>query len=82
MFKKILPTNNNKARKSQNSILQFMGKREIGQLSLFDLIIILSIADLMVLGIDGFDKDILYSIIPMIIVAVTFLVAGVVSVVL
>ena len=42
----------------------------IGQLSLFDLIIILSIADLMVLGIDGFDKDILYSIIPMIIVAV------------
>jgi len=28
MFKKILPTNNNKARKSQNSILQFVGKRE------------------------------------------------------
>ena len=51
-------------------LMKFMGKREIGQLSLFDLIIILSIADLMVLGIDGFDKDILYSIIPMIIVAV------------
>ena len=51
-------------------LMKFMGKREIGQLSLFDLIIILSIADLMVLGIDGFDRDILYSIIPMIIVAV------------
>lgn len=50
-------------------LLRFMGKREVGQLSLFDLIIILSIADLMVLGIDGFDNDLLYSIIPMLIVA-------------
>ncbi|MBP3504094.1 MAG: DUF421 domain-containing protein [Bacilli bacterium] len=47
-----------------------MGKREVGQLSLFDLIIILSMADLMVLGIDGFKDDILYSLIPMIVVAV------------
>ena len=38
-------------------LMRFMGKREVGQLSLFDLIIILSIADLMVLGIDGFDDD-------------------------
>lgn len=50
-------------------LLRFMGKREVGQLSLFDLIIILSIADLMVLGIDGFDQDLFYSIIPMLIVA-------------
>ena len=49
--------------------MRFMGKREVGQLSLFDLIIILSIADLMVLGIDGFDEDIFYSIIPMLVVA-------------
>ncbi len=50
-------------------LMRFMGKREVGQLSLFDLIIILSIADLMVLGIDGFDQDIFYSLIPMLIVA-------------
>lgn len=50
-------------------LMRFMGKREVGQLSLFDLIIILSIADLMVLGIDGFDEDILYSLIPMLVVA-------------
>ena len=51
-------------------LMRFMGKREVGQLSLFDLIIILSIADLMVLGIDGFDQDLMYSLIPMLIVAV------------
>ena len=51
-------------------LMRFMGKREVGQLSLFDLIIILSMADLMVLGIDGFKDDILYSLIPMIVVAV------------
>lgn len=60
-------------------LMKFMGKREIGQLSLFDLIIILSIADLMVLGIDGFDKDILYSIIPMIIVAVIQKILAIIS---
>lgn len=49
-------------------LMKIMGKREIGQLSLFDLIIILSIADIMVFGIDGYDKDILYSFIPMLIV--------------
>lgn len=50
-------------------LMRFMGKREVGQLSLFDLIIILSIADLMVLGIDGFDQDLFYSIIPMVVVS-------------
>ena len=32
-------------------MLKIMGKREIGQLSLFDLLILLSIADIMVIGI-------------------------------
>ena len=39
-------------------LMKFMGKREIGQISLFDFIIILSIADLMVMGIDNFNRDI------------------------
>lgn len=50
-------------------LMKIMGKREIGQLSLFDLIIILSIADIMVVGIDQFDTDLLYTFIPMLIVA-------------
>ena len=56
-----------------------MGKREVGQLSLFDLIIILSMADLMVLGIDGFEDDIFYSLIPMVIVAIIQIVIALVS---
>ena len=60
-------------------LMRFMGKREVGQLSLFDLIIILSMADLMVLGIDGFEDDIFYSLIPMVIVAVIQIVIALVS---
>lgn len=50
-------------------LMRFMGKREIGQLNLFDLIILLSIADIMVFGIDRYDTNILYSFLPMLIVA-------------
>ena len=60
-------------------LMRFMGKREVGQLSLFDLIIILSMADLMVLGIDGFEDDIFYSLIPMVIVAIIQIVIALVS---
>ena len=34
-----------------------MGKREIGQLSLFDLIILLSIADIMIIGIENYELN-------------------------
>ena len=60
-------------------LMRFMWKREVGQLSLFDLIIILSMADLMVLGIDGFEDDIFYSLIPMVIVAIIQIVIALVS---
>lgn len=36
-------------------MLKIMGKREIGQLSLFDLIILLSIADIMIIGIENYN---------------------------
>ncbi|MBQ8292846.1 MAG: DUF421 domain-containing protein [Bacilli bacterium] len=36
-------------------MLKIMGKREIGQLSLFDLIILLSIADIMIIGIENYE---------------------------
>ena len=60
-------------------LMKFMGKREIGQISLFDFIIILSIADLMVMGIDDFDSDILFSFLPMIIVAIIQKILAVIS---
>lgn len=50
-------------------LMKFMGKREIGQLSLFDLIIILSISDIMVFGIENYDKNIFFALLPMIMVA-------------
>lgn len=50
-------------------MMKIMGKREIGQLSLFDLIIALSIADIMIIGIDNYDQSILYSFLPMFVVA-------------
>lgn len=45
-------------------LLKIMGKREVGQLSIFDLLIFLSIADIMVIGIENFDENIFYVIIP------------------
>ena len=53
------------------AMLKIMGKREIGQLSLFDLIIFLSIADIMVIGIENYELNYLYVVLP--IILVTFL---------
>lgn len=52
------------------ALLKFMGKREIGQLSLFDLVVILVIADLSVMGIETIDIPFLYFIFPVIGIAV------------
>ncbi len=38
-------------------LMRFMGKREIGQLNLFDLVILLTIVDLLVVGIEHFDEN-------------------------
>ena len=51
-------------------ILKFMGKREIGQLSLFDFAIILIIADIMVIGIDNNEEPFYYYLIPIIILSI------------
>lgn len=52
-----------------NILMRIMGKREIGQLSLFDLLILLTIVDIMVIGLENYDKKYLYWIIPMIVLA-------------
>lgn len=44
-----------------------MGKREVGQLSIVDLIVSLLIAELTVISIENYDKSILYSLIPIVI---------------
>lgn len=51
-------------------LMKFMGKREVGQLSLFDLLILLSIVDIMVLGIENFEKNFFFSLLPMIFLAI------------
>ena len=48
-------------------IYRIMGKREIGQLSIIDLIVTLLIAELTVISVENYDKSILYSLIPIVI---------------
>ena len=48
-------------------IYRVMGKREVGQLSITDLIVSLLIAELTVISIENYDKSILYSLIPIVI---------------
>ena len=38
-------------------VMRFMGKREIGQLNLFDFVILLTIADLLVVGIENYQHN-------------------------
>lgn len=47
-------------------MLKVMGKREVGQLSLFDLTILLSIADIMIIGIENYELNYWYVILPII----------------
>lgn len=48
-------------------IYRIMGKREVGQLSIIDLIVTLLIAELAVISIENYDNSLLYSLIPIVI---------------
>ncbi len=48
-------------------IYRIMGKREVGQLSITDLIVSLLIAELTVISIEDYEKSMLYSLIPIVI---------------
>lgn len=50
-------------------LMKFMGKREIGQLSLFDLLILLTIVDIMVVGIENFKTNYWNCLLPMLMIA-------------
>lgn len=48
--------------------MKLMGKREIGQLSIFDFTIVLSIADIMIIGIENYQENVWFFIVPMVII--------------
>lgn len=45
--------------------MKIMGKREIGQLGIFDFLIVLSVADIMIIGIEEYDSSVLLFIVPL-----------------
>ena len=45
--------------------IKIMGKREIGQLGVFDFLIVLSIADIMIIGIENYESSIWLIVIPL-----------------
>ena len=51
-------------------IYRIMGKREVGQLSITDLIVSLLIAELAVISVENYDKSILFSLIPIVILVI------------
>ena len=51
-------------------IYRIMGKREVGQLGIIDLIVSILIAELAVISIENFESDLMYSIIPIIVLAI------------
>ncbi len=48
--------------------MKIMGKREVGQLSIFDFLIVLSVADIMIICIENFEDSMWYSLIPLVII--------------
>ncbi|WP_324254117.1 DUF421 domain-containing protein [Paenibacillus sp. 1001270B_150601_E10] len=52
------------------AILRIMGKREIGKLSVFDLVISIMIAEIAVFSIEDFDKPIWESVVPMLVLVI------------
>lgn len=48
--------------------MRIMGKREIGELSLFDFLILMSIADIMIIGIENYQQSFWYAIVPLLVI--------------
>ena len=48
-------------------IYRIMGKREVGQLGIIDLIVSILIAELAVISIENYDNNFLFSVIPILI---------------
>ena len=61
-------------------VFRLMGKREIGELSLMDLVVSLLIAELVSISIENYDESMLLTIIPIAILLVFEIIFGVLSV--
>lgn len=51
-------------------LMRIMGKREIGELGVFDAIILMSLGNMTILGIENYDQNYLYWIVPIIILTI------------
>ena len=51
-------------------IYRIMGKREVGQLSITDLIVSILIAELAIISVEDVKKSIFYSVVPIIIIVI------------
>ncbi len=60
-------------------VFRLMGKKEISQLSIQDLVVTLLIAELVAISIENYDKSIFYTIIPILIVLILELIIGYIS---
>lgn len=60
-------------------VFRLMGKKEIGQLSIQDLVVSLLIAELACLSIENYDKSIWYTIIPILVVLILEIITGYIS---
>ncbi|GGK16171.1 UPF0702 transmembrane protein YrbG [Caldalkalibacillus thermarum] len=52
-------------------VMRMMGKREIGKLSIFDLVVSIMIADLAVLAVEHFDVPLFFSLVPIVVLFLT-----------
>ncbi len=48
--------------------MKVMGKRDIGQLSIFDFLIVLSVSDIMIIGIENYNQSVWYFIVPLVVI--------------
>ena len=60
-------------------LYRIMGKREVGQLGIIDLIVSILIADLVVISIENFEKSMLYTLIPITVLAILQLILAFIS---
>ena len=60
-------------------VLRFMGKREIGQLSILDFVVSIMIAELAVISIENFQAPMLHSIVPIVVLSVIQIVFAIIS---
>ncbi len=60
-------------------LYRIMGKREVGQLGIIDLIVSILIADLVVISIENYNKSMLYTLIPISILATLQLILAFIS---